>query len=375
MTKKILLIGGGTGGHIYPLRNLADELLKRNAQVELIVADQKLDREIIKENFTNIPVRYFKTGKIRRYLSLQNFLDFFLIIKSFFTARTLLKKINPDVIFFKGGFVGFPFLIAAKFLMNFKGQIFSHESDISPGFLTKLVDKWADKSFQSFSETEPLPLFYSPKIENQKLEIEDCRLSFDPELKTEGKIEDCYSPLSKGKSSEGSNRMKKLLFFGGSQGAKFINELFVKCHDKILEDYQVTLITGHAKKVILSHPNFEQFEIIPTKKLAQKIEEADLIVARAGSNSLFEIITAKKLSIIIPLPSVARNHQLKNALLFKEKNLCEILEEKNATPDKLIAMISATIISEKIKQALKTSNIKNSAVEIAQKILQTKTKN
>jgi len=362
--KKVLLIGGGTGGHIYPLRNLVDELLKHNAQVELIVADQKLDRKIIKENFTNIPVRYFKTGKIRRYLSFRNFLDFFLIIKSFFTAKSLLKKINPDVIFFKGGFVGFPFLIAIKFLMNFKGQIFSHESDISPGFMTKFATKYSDRSFHSFG-SNPTPLFYSPKIENQKSEIEDCRL----------KIADCHSPLPKEKSPEGANRIKKLLFFGGSQGAKFVNDLFLKCHDKILQDYQVTLVTGHDKKVSLKHPNFEQFETLPTNKLSQKIQTSDLIIARAGSNSLFEIITAKKPSIIIPLPSVARNHQLKNALFFKEKDLCEILEQKDATPDKLIAMISATIISEKIKQALKTSNIKNSAVEIAQKILQTKTKN
>ncbi|MCF7831117.1 UDP-N-acetylglucosamine--N-acetylmuramyl-(pentapeptide) pyrophosphoryl-undecaprenol N-acetylglucosamine transferase [Candidatus Gracilibacteria bacterium] len=336
MTKKVLFIGGGTGGHIYPLRNLVDELIKNKAQVEVVVADQKLDREIIKENFADLTVHYFKTGKIRRYLSLQNFLDISLIIKSFFTARDLLKRVNPDVIFFKGGFVGFPFLIAAKFLINFHGQIFSHESDISPGFLTKLATKYSDETFHSFGQN-PKPLF--------------------------------YTPLSKEKSPEHSNRIKKLLFFGGSQGAQFINDLFTNCHDKILKDYQVTLVTGPGKKISLNHPNLQQYELLSVEKLAQEIKTSDLVVARAGANSLFEIIAAKKPSIIIPLPSVARNHQLKNAMFFKKKGLCSVLEQKDANPNTLLDLITETMNDEKIKKSLDSSNIRNSAAEIAQKIL------
>ena len=114
MTKKVLLIGGGTGGHIFPLRNLIDELVKKGAEVELIVSDSDLDKKIIAENFTGLPVHFFSAGKIRRYVSWKNFTDPFKIIGSCWKALQLLKEINPDIIFFKGGFVGFPFLVARK---------------------------------------------------------------------------------------------------------------------------------------------------------------------------------------------------------------------------------------------------------------------
>ena len=105
MKKKVLLIGGGTGGHIVPLRNLADELLAKNCLVEVIVSDSKLDKKITKENFAEFSVHFFKTDKIRRYLSWRNISAPFKIIKSIFSAKKLLAEINPDVIFFKGGFV------------------------------------------------------------------------------------------------------------------------------------------------------------------------------------------------------------------------------------------------------------------------------
>ncbi len=348
MNKKILLIGGGTGGHIFPLRNLIDELVKKGAHVEMVVSDSPLDHQIVAENFTDLPVHFFRTGKIRRYFSWKNFIAPFLILKSCWKALQILKKMKPDVIFFKGGFVGFPFLVAAKSLFGFKGKIYSHESDISAGVLTKLAGQFSVRTFQSFGE-EPMPLFYSPKSEIQNLKSE---------IKP--------TPLSPSRNAGGlSGRKKRILVFGGSQGAEFLNAMTMKCHDKLLKKYAITLVTGVGKKINLCHDNFTEYEFLPTKELSQKIQESDLIVARGGANSLFEIVSAKVPSIIVPLPSVARNHQLLNAEYFAEKNLCKILEEKYITPELFLETIEKTLQNDSIKQALQHSTIRNTAREIA----------
>ena len=105
MAKKILLIGGGTGGHILPLLPLITELKKLKTNVEIVVADAPLDRSIVEKSFGKNTCHYFKTDKIRRYLSIRNVLAPFKIIASIFRAHTLLKEIKPNAIFFKGIFV------------------------------------------------------------------------------------------------------------------------------------------------------------------------------------------------------------------------------------------------------------------------------
>jgi UDP-N-acetylglucosamine--N-acetylmuramyl-(pentapeptide) pyrophosphoryl-undecaprenol N-acetylglucosamine transferase len=340
-TKKILLIGGGTGGHIFPLRNLIDELVKKGAEVELVVSDNTLDRKIVAENFTDLPVHFFQAGKIRRYLSWKNLTDPFLIMQSCWKALQLLKEITPDVIFFKGGFVGFPFLVAAKALFGFKGKIYSHESDISAGILTKLASQFSTQTFQSFGNN-PMPLFYSPTIEKDR------------------------TPPLLSNSGDQSTNGNKILVFGGSQGAQFLNEMTMKCQDKLMKKYVMTLVAGVGKKTNICHDNFTEYEFIPTAKLAQKIHESDLIIARGGANSLFEIISTKVPSIIIPLPSVARNHQLLNAQYFSEKNLCVLLEEKNTTPETFVDTIERTMNDESLKKSLQKTTIENKANEIAQ---------
>jgi len=330
---KIFLIGGGTGGHIFPLRNLADALQARSVDIKLIVADAQLDLQIVNENFSDIETIFFHTGKIRRYFSLQNFGDFFLILKSIFVARGILKKEKPDVLFFKGGFVGFPFLMAVRFLLRFKGKIFAHESDILPGKLTKLLKSKADKTFSNFDEENPMPLFYLPKaITNNLVTI------------------------------------PRILFFGGSQGAQFLNEIFLKNADELCEKYFVTCVSGKGKAVGFSNKNFEQFEFLKAEVLSQKIHESDLIITRAGANSLFEIIAAQKPALVIPLPSAAGNHQFFNAEYFAKKGLLQILLQDETTASKLCDEIKSVLSDENLKNNLEKSEIKNKAEEIAEQI-------
>ncbi len=335
---KVLLVGGGTGGHILPLKNLSDELKALGAKVEIVVADQPLDRRVIEENFDSVSVHFLKSGKIRRYFSFQNFIDIFVILKSVFISRRLLKRVNPDVIFFKGGFVGFPLLISAKYLMRFKGNIYSHESDAVSGMMTRISKKHADATFSSFG-VPSMPLFYSPSLRVDS-----------PSLRCGGE-------------------RKNILIFGASQGAQFLNELFAQNAEVLCDKYFVTLISGAGKEINFFHKNFEQFSFLSASGLFQKIQEADLIVSRAGSSSLFEIITAKKPGIIIPLPSAAQNHQQKNVEYFVKLNLCILLPQSPKAKNVFVELIDKTLNDLMLKEALRKSCIKNKAREIAERIM------
>jgi UDP-N-acetylglucosamine--N-acetylmuramyl-(pentapeptide) pyrophosphoryl-undecaprenol N-acetylglucosamine transferase len=334
---KILLIGGGTGGHILPLVPLARELKSKKVTVELVVADAPLDRVLAEQNFKNIPIHYFRTDKIRRYLSIKNLLAPFTILTSIHRARRFLQKIKPDAIFFKGGFVGFPFLIVAR--LNFRAiTLFSHESDISAGALTKLAKKWCHHTFASFG-TPPAPLYFSP----------------------DGKV----TPGASLKKTE----KPQLLVLGGSLGAQWINNAVEKeCHD-ICKNFDVFLISGKNKKIECNDKNFRQIELLPALDLAKELHGADLILSRAGANSLFEIIAAKKPSVIVPLPSAARDHQRKNAEWFVKKGLCHVLEQ-DSNETLLNALLKAqndTVMTSNLKK----STLKNAAPEIAEIIINT----
>ncbi len=326
---KILFVGGGTGGHILPLTNLIEKCMKEKMEVSFVLADQAIDRTIIKQNFESTPLRaiFLRTGKIRRYFSWKNFQDFFRILTAIFEARKILNKTKPDIIFFKGGFVCFPVLIAAKYLFpTFKGKIYLHESDSTPSNLAKLISRHTDQTFSNFG-TKPLRLFYS----NLKIK---------------------RSPATKLK------KQRKIFIFGGSQGAQFINEIFHKNAERICQKYFVSLICGPGKTIPFKHKNFEQFELLKVDEFAQKLSEADLIISR-GSASLFQILEQKKKSIIIPLPSSARNHQLKNTQYFKDKGLIKMLLQDAQSSKKLYPLIETTMKDTRLQEKLEKSNIKN----------------
>ena len=161
---------------------------------------------------------------------------------------------------------------------------------------------------------------------------------------------------------------KNILIFGGSQGAQFINETFLANAAPLCGKYHITLISGLGKEINFQHKHFQQFPLLPVKELSEKIQSSDLIISRASS-ALFEIIAAKKPSIIIPLPSAAQNHQVKNAQYFKKKGLCKMLLQNKQMKDVFMKTIQETLNDSEIQANLEHSEIKNCAKEIAEKIL------
>jgi len=352
---RVLLVGGGTGGHIFPLYNLAESLIATGAEVHLTVNDADLDRKIVKQTFTELQttahrsplaVHYLKAHKLHYHLSAQNLLNPFRIIASFWRARKMLKQINPDAIFFKGGFVGLPILIAAKFLMSYKGKIYLHESDTSSGALTNFFGKYADQTFSNFGDNAT-PLFYWP------------------------------SSFEKGGARRAEDN-PQILIFGGSQGAQFINELILNNVDKLCEKYRVVLVTGPGKNHSLDKRGsqsdtlaggFKVHEFLDQKTMIEQINCSSLVIARAGA-SLFQVFAAQKKCIAIPLPSSARNHQMHNAQYFSEKGLCYLLEQNKDTQAKFLPMVEQIMEDNALGQTLSEFDVRPKADRITKALLQ-----
>ena len=347
---KVLLIGGGTGGHILPLSLLINIFKKKkDISMDLVVADNDLDREIINKNKKDFPVakvHFLKTGKLRAYFSWENFTDLIVFIRGVFSAKKMLLSISPDIIFFKGGFIGFPFLLILSIKKFFGGKIptiFLHESDISSGKLSLFFTSLAWKIFHQYGDSG-YPLFQEiakPKVKkNEKPESEEII----------------------------SNKIPKILIFGGSQGAEFINKAIVKIAPKICLKNEIILITGKGKSVNFSQENFRQVEFFSSENFSQELSNADLIIMRGGA-SIWQIVSAKIPSIVIPLPNSARNHQLMNAKYFAQKNLCNLLEQDKCTEKTLLREIEKTLTNKELKKELENSVLKSAEKEIVEIML------
>lgn len=345
---KVLLVGGGTGGHIYPLYNLAETLIEKSADVHLMVNDAELDKKIVQQTFNHLPLQthYFRAYKWHYHLAFSNLINWIKILKSCVAARHLVMKIQPDVIFFKGGFVGFPILVAAKWLTGFKGKIYLHDSDISTGALSKLFGKYADQTFSNFGE-DATPLFYWPR--------------FKP-------------GLEKKAASQARDLLPQILIFGGSQGAQFINQLILKNVDELCKKYRVILVTG-PDKLPDRHPkldrlpsNLEIYEFLDQDKLIEQIICSSLVIARAGA-SMFQVLAAQKPLITIPLPTAARNHQYYNAKYFADQGLCYLLEQNKNTHSQLLEMIEAALHDQILRAHLEATRVQPQTREIVSAIL------
>jgi len=346
---KIVLAGGGTGGHIYPLIAVYRHL-KRITEQKLVTLDAVyLGPKIFDESvFTNekIKIANISSGKWRNYFSLMNFVDIFKIIFGFFQSLWKLWKIMPDVIFSKGGYGALP-VVYAGFLLGI--PIIIHESDSVPGKSNKLAAPFAKKILLAFESSKNY--FLPEKVAVVGNPIRD-------------------TILNNNISAEKAKQYFKflldkpvVLFLGGSQGSQRINDLVLDCLEELIKnDVQVLHKTGPNNfkevfleaKVILEflpelYQNFYQArDFFHEQEYLNALAAADLIVARAGSGVIFEIAASKKPVILIPLPEAAHNHQYLNAVEYARFGGAIVIEEKNATAN-LLAKNILNILDNPIK--------------------------
>ena len=342
--KKIILTGGGTAGHVTPNLALLPSLRKEEFEIHYIGSYNGIERRLIED--AGIPYDGISSGKLRRYFDIKNFSDPLRVLKGYGQAKRLMKQYRPDIVFSKGGFVSVPVVLAAK---HYKIPVIIHESDMTPGLANKICIPAAQKVCCNFPET----LNYLPK--------DKAVLSGSPireELLTGDRLSGLqYAGLS-------ANR-PVILVIGGSLGSVTVNHAVRSILPKLLSQFQVIHICGKGNldESLIGTSGYVQYEYVD-KPLRHLFAAADLIISRAGANSICEILALRKPNILIPLSAAAsRGDQILNANSFAKQGFSTVLEEEVLTSDTLYQAVSDTYKKRTaFIEAMEKSTI-NNAVE------------
>lgn len=366
---KILLTGGGSGGHFYPLIAVAESINDIAKEENLVSAklyfmsDSPYDSESLIENdITFIPI---SAGKIRRYASVLNFLDIFKTGWGAFKALLAVFRIYPDVIFSKGAYASFPVLLAAKLL---RIPVVIHESDSVPGKTNAWASKFAKKIAVSYPDTAQ---FFDQK-----------KVAY-----TGNPLRRAVLNLTKNGAHEYLNLDKNIptiLVIGGSLGARLINERILDALPDLVSKYQVIHQTGKlnvaevtktADIILGNNPNknrYRVFDYLDNIDLTMSAGAADLIISRAGS-FIFEIAIWGIPSIVIPITESNGNHQRMNAYAYARSGASLVIEESNLTSHVLLSEIDRVLQDQKMreKMALAAKNFSHpdAAKKIAREII------
>ncbi len=323
--KSIVFCGGGTAGHVMP--NLAlIEKLSSKYKIYYIGSENGIEKKLL-EKYPFVTYYSVETTKLRRSLSLKNFLIPFKLIIGVNQAKKILKQIQPNIIFSKGGFVSVPTCIAAKLL---KIPVICHESDISMGLANKIISKTSVATCCSFKKTAS--------------EVKNGIYSGTPFRK------DLFGG-NKEKFINQNNLNPKfptLLVVGGSLGAKALNNIVYDCLSELTKKMNVIHIVGKGNSYPTSNiKNYVQIDF--TSSMGDIYATSDIVLSRAGSNAINEMLALLKPMILVPLPKTeSRGDQIENAKYFKDCGFCEVLNQEELTQEILVTKIF-TMLNNKQK--------------------------
>ncbi len=320
MDKKIVLTGGGTAGHVTPNIALLPKLKDMGYDVSYIGSYDGIEKRLISD--FDLPYYGIATGKFRRYFDLKNLTDPFRVLKGYSEAKKHLQIIKPDVVFSKGGFVSVPVVRAAAAL---KIPCIIHESDMTPGLANKLCIPIARKVCCNFPETVTM-------IKGDKAVLTGSPIR--EELTRGDKIaalDLCGFTANK----------PVIMIIGGSLGAASINKVLRDALPQLLEDFQIVHICGKDKvdNMLLDTKGYKQFEYVKSE-LKDLLAIADLVVSRAGANSICELLALKKPNLLIPLSAgSSRGDQILNARSFETQGFSMVIDDDDLSEDLLVDKI------------------------------------
>ncbi|MEK7510782.1 MAG: UDP-N-acetylglucosamine--N-acetylmuramyl-(pentapeptide) pyrophosphoryl-undecaprenol N-acetylglucosamine transferase [Patescibacteria group bacterium] len=340
---KVVFAGAGSGGHFYPIIAVAEALQEVVTEKRLVapqlyyLAPKPFDDESLFQNrlvFIKVPA-----GKVRRYFSVQNFLDLFLTIWGFFVAFFLLLKIYPDVVFSKGGFASVPVVTAAWIL---RIPIIIHESDAKPGRANLYAAKMAYRigvAFESAAQMFPAKVRHKiarvgipVRREVSRIEREGARelLGLDTTVPT-------------------------VAIFGGSLGSARINETILSALPELVSFANVIHQTGKdlfagveqtVRVILKDDPNASRYHPFPylnAESIRRVAGAANVIVSRAGSTAITEISLWRVPAILIPIPESVSHDQRTNAYAYAHTGAAVVIEEGNLAPHVLAAEIKRIV--------------------------------
>ncbi|CEI83481.1 UDP-N-acetylglucosamine--N-acetylmuramyl-(pentapeptide) pyrophosphoryl-undecaprenol N-acetylglucosamine transferase 2 [Oceanobacillus oncorhynchi subsp. incaldanensis] len=351
--KRILFTGGGTAGHVIVNLALIPYYQEQGYEVDYIGSYEGIERNLI-EKLEGVTYHPVSTGKLRRYMSKENFKDPFKVLKGTMQAFRILGKRKPSVVFSKGGFVSVPVVAAAK-LRGIPSVI--HESDFTPGLANKLSIPFTKKVLATFPET----MQYLP----EKKAAYVGAVIRDELFTGDKKAGLAFAQLS--------GEKPVLLVMGGSGGSEKINSTIREALDDLLTHFEIIHICGSGKVDSALHvPGYAQFEYVH-EELKDIFAATDFVVSRAGSNAIFEFLALRKPMLLIPLSrGASRGDQIINANSFKEKKYAKVVEEETLTTEKLIQEAAALkkaapVMLDEMKK-YKSEESRDKVIEIIQSI-------
>ena len=333
----IVFTGGGTGGHFYPIIAIAEALGDLVHEERLIapslyyLAPNSFDEKALFENgitYISIPA-----GKLRRYASLRNITDLFITLAGTLSALFTLFRLYPDVVMSKGGYGSVPTVLAARLLFI---PVIIHESDAKPGRANLLAARFAARIAISF---EGAAKYFPDKVQNKiartGIPIRKALMRIEPEGARQ------YLGLEK--------NVPTILILGGSQGAMKINETVLSSLPTLVSFANIIHQTGQAhfknveavaQVVLATSPHANRYHAVnylSEISLQRSAGIADIVISRAGANSIAEIGLWKKPVILIPIPETISHDQRSNAYAYAQTGAAIVLEEENLTPNLLVS--------------------------------------
>lgn len=348
MKSSIVLTGGGTAGHVTGNLALYPTLKKHFLNIYYIGSNNSIEEKLIKSKthatFYGISAVKLVRGKILVNLALP-----FKLLRAVKQAKKILKKLRPNVVFSKGGFVSVPVILAAKSL---KIPIVCHESDLSMGLANKIGSRYATTVCTTFEKTAK-PFKNKGVFTGSPLQKEFENLPTQAAAKHK-----LHLPADK----------KVLLVTGGSLGAAAINSAVRESLDALTKSFYVVHVTGKGNANAIKNAYYRQIEF--ATNMPDLIAAADVVISRAGSNTIFELAFANKPMLLIPLPKGAsRGDQIENAEYFKQCGYAHVLSQQALTRASLISAVNETLKdASNLKNALKKSGLKNGTALIAKAI-------
>lgn len=334
--KRILFTGGGTAGHVIVNLALIPHFQKQGWNVDYIGSKTGIERDLIAE-LDHVTYHPISTGKLRRYMSIENFKDPFKVLKGTVDAWNIIRKTKPNIIFSKGGFVSVPVVVAARMR---RVPTIIHESDLTPGLANKLATRFAKKVLTTFPET----------------------VKFFPDKKATHVGAVIREELFQGDKKHGyalTNLMvdkKVLLIMGGSIGSQKINEIIRGNLPKLLANYQIIHICGSGNiDESIHEQGYVQFEYV-NEQLKDVFAITDYVISRAGANAIFEFLALQLPMLLIPLSlSASRGDQIDNANSFERDGIAHVLEEEQLNDKNLLAAIdnlhvAAPVLQDEMKK-------------------------
>ncbi|MCB1686063.1 MAG: UDP-N-acetylglucosamine--N-acetylmuramyl-(pentapeptide) pyrophosphoryl-undecaprenol N-acetylglucosamine transferase, partial [Pseudomonadales bacterium] len=293
-------------------------LLAEGHRVSFVGSRSGLEAQLLGD----LPIAYhgIAAGKLRRYLSFENFLDAFKVLFGILEALVLLKRLKADVVFSKGGFVSFPLVLAAGL---WRIPVVAHESDLTPGLANRLALPFVHSLCVNFPDTKPAR--FAGRLICTGTPVRQALLNGSPE---------------RGRALLGVDAGRRILLVtGGSLGADRLNAVVRAALPQLLPEADVVLVCGPGKLSGIERTGFHEFEFV-SDAWGDLLACADLVVSRAGANTLYELLCLGKPNILVPLSRKAsRGDQIENAAYARRQGFSRVLQEEDLAPQPLVALV------------------------------------